>query len=100
MNRHQQDVIEYLQVEVRVLKKLLGIQPRFNDHQCRRLAVKGKPLGRKTQDCFATLVPPGTLLAWHRRIVARKYDASKTGALQRRERLGGLLHYYAREATG
>jgi len=30
MNRNQQDVIEYLQEEIRVLKELLGKQPRFN----------------------------------------------------------------------
>ena len=33
MNRGQQDVIEYLQEEVRVLKELLGKKPRFNDAQ-------------------------------------------------------------------
>ena len=35
MNRHQQDVIEYLQEEIRVLKELLDKKPRFNDHQRR-----------------------------------------------------------------
>ena len=38
---------------------------------------KGKRLGRKTLDRFANLVTPGTLLAWHRRLVAQKYDSSK-----------------------
>jgi hypothetical protein len=66
MNRNQQDVIEYLQEEVRVLKELLGKQPRFNDARRRRLAVNGKNLGRRTLDRFASLVTPDTLLAWHR----------------------------------
>ena len=77
MNRSQQEVIEYLQEEIRVLKELLGKKPRFKDDQRRRLAIKGKRLGRKTLDRFANLVTPGTLLAWHRRLVAQKYDSSK-----------------------
>jgi putative transposase len=77
MNRNQQDVIEYLQEETRVLKELLGKKPCFKDDQRRRLAIKGKRLGRKTLDRFASLVTPGTLLAWHRRLVAQKYDSSK-----------------------
>jgi hypothetical protein len=78
MNRNQQEVIEYLQEEVRVLKELLGKQPRFNDDQRRRLALKSKRLGRKALDRFASLVTPNTLLAWHRRLVAQKYDSSRT----------------------
>jgi len=54
----------------------LGKKPRFNDGQRRRLATKGKRLGRKTLDRFASLVTPNTLLAWHRRLVAKKYDGS------------------------
>jgi hypothetical protein len=77
MNRNQQDVIEYLQEETRVLKELLGKKPCFKDDQRRRLAIKDKRLGRKTLDRFASLVTPGTLLAWHRRLVAQKYDFSR-----------------------
>ena len=77
MNRNQQDVIKYLQEEIRVLKELMGKKPRFNDDQRRRLATKGKRLGRRTLDRFASLVTPGTLLAWHRRLIAQKYDSSK-----------------------
>ena len=33
MNRHQQDLIEYLHEEVRILKAQLGKRPRFSDDQ-------------------------------------------------------------------
>ena len=59
MNRNQQEVIEYLQEEVRVLKELLGRKPQFNDDQRRRLATQGKRLGRKTLERFpkTSLIP-------------------------------------------
>ncbi len=48
VNRHQQDVIAYIQEENRILKhKLKGKRIRFTDDERRRLAVKGKVLGRK-----------------------------------------------------
>src|SRR5260370_28749386 len=77
MTRNQQAVIEYLREEVRVLKEQLGRRPRFNDTQRRRLAVKGKSVGKKNLLRFAGIVTPDTLLAWHRRLVAKKYDSSK-----------------------
>ena len=77
MNRHQQVVIEYLQEEIRVLKEQLGKRPRFNEDQRRRLAVKGKNVGRKGLLRLASIVTPDTLLAWHRRLIAQKYDSSK-----------------------
>ena len=47
MNRHQQQVIEYLQEEVRVLKELHGNKRlKFTDEQRTRLARKGKLLDR------------------------------------------------------
>ena len=77
MNQRQQLVIEYLQEEIRVLQEQLGKQPRFNDDQRRRLAAKGKAIGRKGLARFASIVTPDTLLAWHRRLIAKKYDSSK-----------------------
>ena len=78
MNRNQQEVIVYLQEEIRVLKEQLGKKPRFNDDQRRRLALKGKRMGRTALNHFASLVTPNTLLAWHRRLVAQKYDSSQS----------------------
>jgi len=77
MNRHQQVVIDYLQEEIRVLNEQLGKRPRFNDDQRRRLAVKGKAVGRKNLLRLASIVTPDTLLAWHRQLMAQKYDTSQ-----------------------
>jgi putative transposase len=77
MNQHQQHVIEYLMEENRVLREQIGgRRMRFNDDQRRRLAVKGKQLSRKLLDQIATIVTPETLLAWHRKLIAKKYDGS------------------------
>jgi len=48
VNRHQKDVIEYLQVENRALRDQLGGKRMgFADRQRRRLAVKANAVGRK-----------------------------------------------------
>ncbi len=57
INRQQQDVIAYIQEENRILKnKLKGKRIRFTDDERRRLAVKGKVLGRKVLGEFASIV--------------------------------------------
>ena len=76
INRNQQNVIEYLQEEIRVLREQLGKKPMFNDDQRRRLAAKAKKIGLKHLREFATLVTPRTLLDWHKRLIARKYDSN------------------------
>jgi len=38
---------------------------------------KAKKLGRRVLDEVASIVTPDTLLAWHRRLIANKYDGSK-----------------------
>jgi len=46
------------------------------DDQRRRLAVKAKLVGRRLLNEITDLVTPDTLLAWHRKLVAQKYDGS------------------------
>ena len=75
MNQRQRQSIEYLREENRVLREQLGNRRlRFNDDQRRRLAVRAKGLGRKLLAEVATLATPDTLLAWHRKLIAQKYD--------------------------
>lgn len=48
LNRRQEDAIEYLREENRVLREMPGRRRIcFSDAQRRRLAVRGKRLGRK-----------------------------------------------------
>src|SRR5215510_7327385 len=78
MNQRQQQVIEYLVEENRVLREQIGNRRmRFSDNQRCRLAVKAKRLSRKVLAQVATIVTPETLLAWHRKLIAMKYDSSK-----------------------
>src|SRR5262245_38267682 len=85
MNRHQQQVIEYLKEENRILREHIGNRRlRFSDDQRRRLAAKAKKLGRKLLAEVATIVTPETLLAWHRRLIAQKYDGSSFRTVGRR----------------
>jgi hypothetical protein len=77
MNHRQLQVIEYLREENRVLREQLGgRRVRLNDNQRRRLAVKAKALGRKALAEVASIVTPETLLAWHRKLIAQKYDGT------------------------
>ena len=77
MNQPQQHAIEYLREENRVLRERLGGRRLgLNDDQRRRLAAKAKKLGRRLLAEIATIVTPETLLAWHRNLIAQKYDVS------------------------
>lgn len=77
MNRHQQQIIEYLIEENRVLREQIGRRRmRFTNDQRRRLAARAKELGRKLLAQVATIVTPETLMAWHRKLIAQKYDGS------------------------
>jgi transposase InsO family protein len=78
VNRRQQDAIEYLKAENRVLREQLGGRRlRLTNDQRRRLAVKGKALGRKLLMDVAGIVTPDTILRWYRALIAKKYDGSQ-----------------------
>jgi len=65
MSRQQDAVIEYLREENRVLRQQLGHRRlRLTDDQRRRLAVRGKVIGRRALAEVASLVTPDTILRW------------------------------------
>src|ERR1043166_5361386 len=78
MNGRQSLLIHSLREENRVLREqFVEKRLRFTDDQRRRLAAKAQGLGRKVLVELGTIVTPETLLAWHRRLIAQKYDGSK-----------------------
>jgi hypothetical protein len=77
MNRRQQEAIEYLRVENRILREKLGHKRIIlNVSQKRQLALAAFKLPRDLLRQCGTLFSPETILKWHRLLIARKYDGS------------------------
>ena len=77
VNRHQEDLINYLRKENHVLRGQLGPRSlRLTDAQRRRLAARGKQLGRRALMRVAGIVTPDTILRWYQRLIAQRYDGS------------------------
>ena len=73
---------------------------RFTDSQRCRLALRAKKLSRKVLAQVATIVTPQTLLAWHRKLIAKKYDGSAyrvRGRPQTATEISGLVVRMAEE---
>jgi putative transposase len=99
MNQRQLQAMDYLREENRVLREQLGERRlRLTDDQRRRLAAKAKGLGRKLLQEVATIVTPATLLAWHRKLIAAKYDGSAKRKQGRPRKAGELEELVARMA--
>ena len=125
VNRHQQDVIDYLKEENRVLREQLGGRRiRLNDDQRRRLAVKGNAYAERfvfsaKSECLGRIVPLGEnhlrraissfVSHYHgerphqgldgKLIVAYENAVRAEGEVRCRERLGGMLKFYYRDAA-
>ena len=68
---------EYLVTENRILRRQLQGRLRLTDSERISLAKVGKQLGRQVLSQVAQIVRPETILGWHRRLVAKKFDGSK-----------------------
>ena len=101
MNQHQQHIIEFLMEENRVLREQIGDRRlRFSDNQRRRLAAKAKRLGRAVLAQVSTIVTAETLLAWHRKLIAQKYDGRsfrRPGRLPTRKEIAAVVLRMAEE---
>ncbi len=69
---------EYLATENRILKAQLTGRLRLSETERVSLAEIGHRLGRKALEEVATVVKPDTILGWYCRLVARKFDGSKS----------------------
>src|SRR6204780_2112617 len=99
MNQRQLQVIDYLREENRVLREQLGDRRlRLNDHERRRLTAKAKVLGRKVLGQIPTIVTPETLLAWHRKLIAQKYEGTAHRAPGRPRTAGAIESLVVRMA--
>jgi putative transposase len=68
---------EYLAAENRILRAKLNRRLRFSDAERATLGEIGFRLGRRALSEVATAAQPDTILAWYRRLVARKFDGSQ-----------------------
>ena len=68
---------EYLVTENRILRTQIKGRLRLSDGERQALAEIGQKLGKQALKEVATIVKPNTILAWHRKLVARKFDGSR-----------------------
>ncbi len=103
ITRQQDAVIEFLREENRVLKQQLGGKRlSLTDAQRRRLAVRGKAIGRRALTEVASLVTPDAILRWHRQLVAQKWTCKRRSPGRPRvmEVIADLVVRMARENRG
>src|ERR1700726_3569716 len=78
---------EYLVAENQILKVQLKRRLGLSDGERAKLGEIGHRLGRKALGEVATAALPDTILAWYRRLVARKFDGSRARRAQGRPRI-------------
>src|ERR671924_1773788 len=67
---------EYLAAENRILRDQIKGRVQLTDTERQTLAEIGKKLGKKALEEVAHVVKPDTILAWHRKLAADKFDGS------------------------
>ena len=78
---------EYLVAENRILRDQLKGRAELSDSERQTLAEIGMKLGKQALEEVANIVKPDTILAWHRKFVAQKFDGSKQRKLAGRPRI-------------
>ena len=68
---------ELLVTENRILKNQIKGRLPLTDLERISLAEIGKRLGRRALEEVAQIVRPETILGWHRKLIARKFDGAK-----------------------
>jgi len=68
---------EYLVNENRILRHQITGRVRLSDGERKTLAEIGKRLSKQALAEVASIVTPDTILAWHRKLVAQKFDGTE-----------------------
>jgi transposase len=68
---------EYLVEENRMLRHQITGRVRLTDAERKTLAAIGHKLGKQALAEVATIVKPATILSWHRKLIAQKFDGSQ-----------------------
>ncbi len=104
IQRQQAEAIEYLKAENRTLRERLGGRRLiFTDAERRLLARKAIVVGRRGLQDLDPIVTPGTLLRWHRELVARKWtyiERRRPGRPRTRAEIAELIVRMATENPG
>jgi transposase InsO family protein len=82
---------EYLAAENRILKAQINGRLRLSDAGRATLGEIGHRLGRKAWEEVAHAVRPDTILGWFRRLVARKFNGSKSRLYPGRPKIDPLI---------
>jgi putative transposase len=87
--------------ENRILRNQITGRMRLTDGERKTLADIGSKLGKQALAEVATIVKPDTILAWHRKLVAQKFDGSQQRQSPDRpkidQELAALIVHIARE---
>jgi len=87
---------EYLAAENRILKTQLKSPLRLTDEERITLAEIAYRLGRKALENVANAAEPDTILGWYRKLIARKFDGSKSRRYPGRPRIEDEIEQLAR----
>jgi putative transposase len=82
---------EYLVTENRILRHQIQGRIRLTDPERISLASAAQRLGRKALEEVAQIVRPETILGWHRRSVAKKFDGSRLSPTDKRAKSIGQV---------
>jgi putative transposase len=78
---------EYLVAENRILRAQVKGRLHFSDSERTTLAEIGHRLGRKSLEDIAVAAKPETILGWYRKLIASKFDGSKSRQTHGRPRI-------------
>jgi hypothetical protein len=82
---------EYLVAENRILRDQIKGRLQLSDAERQTLAEIGKKLGKQALEEVANIVKPDTILGWHRKLAADKFDGSDQGKAPGRRRVNKEL---------